>query len=169
MASCKKCGGGRAVTPVSPSAAQELRASGDMVMIDYIGIQEQKQRLRSKVSPHEQYVFGGGQTQFWAYRGDVEWLTSLTKQFKVSETPVVVTESGIVEVPVLTSATKAPEQTDLPIEVLQLDPITIGLLKRKFNTVNELRNAGRAEWMLIKGIGAVRADEIKEALDVIPA
>lgn len=164
---CRKCGGKGPVTPVSETVAAELRATGDMVFIEYIGTQTQKQRLRSKVSPREWYIFGAGTTKFYAYKGDVEWLTAMASQFKIAEDVLLVSESAVTNVPVLTSEMKVPVYTDLPIDVLQLDPITVGLLKREFSTVNEVRNAGRAEWMLIKGIGAIRADEIEEALNAI--
>lgn len=162
---CKKCGGGT-VTPISAEQAAELRATGEMVLMEYIGSQEQKRRMKSKVRPSEQYVFGGGQKQFLAYRGDVEWLTAMATQFKRAE--VNLAENPVVsDVPVLVSDMKPMVLTDLPIDALTIDPITLGLLRQVYSTVNEVRNAGRAEWMTIKHIGATRADAIQEALDAL--
>lgn len=173
MAGCRKCGAGRTVTPISTAEAERLKNSGELVAVEYVGTQEQKQRIRSKVSPRDWYIYGAGQNRFYAYRGDVEWLTSMGALFKLVDTPTIATEIGAVEVPVLSSEAKATPVVapvaDLPVDVLLLDQITLALLKRKYNTINEIRNAGRAEWMTIKGIGAVRADEIEEALHVIQA
>jgi hypothetical protein len=165
---CRKCGGGSPVTPVTPDAAAQMKATGDMVWIEYIGIQEQKQRVKSRVAPHEHYIFGGGQSRFLAYRGDIEWLTAMASRFRLLEIATLLpVGNDLASVPTLSSEIKTPVLTDLPVDSLQLDPITLGLLRRQFSTINEIRNAGRAEWLTIKGIGGIRADEIAEALDAI--
>lgn len=163
---CRKCGG-KSTRTISPSSGL-VAANSEMVSIEYIGQQQQKRRLRSKVNVREQYVFSGDQRRFLAYKGDVDWLTSMASEFKlVDETSTVVTEQGIEDVPVLNSAAKPLPSVDMPIDVLILDPITLAMLKKHFNTVSELRNVGRSGWMLIKGIGASRADSIAEALNAI--
>lgn len=164
---CSKCGSGGSVVTPSPNGANGV-ISNDLVLIQYVGIQTQKQRLRSKVKPNEQYIFGGGTESFYAYPGDVDWLTNMSNRFRIAEiAPTVVMNSVVMEAPTLTSEMRIPKLTDLPIDVLTLDPIVLSLLKRKFSTVNEVRNAGRAEWMTIKGIGAARADVIQEALNAL--
>lgn len=161
---CSTCGGKKVIT--TQQQQQALKASGDMIILEYIGVATQKQRLRSKVKPQDTYVFSGSQRKFLAYRGDVEWLTAMSNRFRVSSQPVASTNTIPDDAPVLMSAAK-PILTDLPIDVLTIDPITLGLLKRKFSTVNEVKNAGKAEWMTIKGIGAARADDIQAALDAL--
>lgn len=172
MAGCKKCGGGgtRTVTPSSSSNS----ANSEMVLIDYIGSQEQKRRLRSKVNPREQYVFSGDSRRFFAYKQDAVWLASMVDQFKIVTEPVIELAGNLEDVPVLTSVARAvPEVSavsviaDMPLDVLTIDPITLSLLKKKFNTIAELKNVGRSGWMTIKGIGANRADAVAEALNAL--
>lgn len=177
MAGCKKCGSGGTRT-VAPSASAGGNTSSDMVLIDYIGTQEQKRRLRSKVKPQEQYVFSGDSRRFLAYRKDAEWLASMLDQFKIVTEPTIELAGAFEDVPVLTSVARAvpavpaaPIETtttaDMPLDVLTIDPITLALLKKNFQTITELRNVGRSGWMTIKGIGASRADMVAEALNAL--
>lgn len=173
MAGCKKCGGGGTRT-VAPSVDGQGTASADMVLMDYVGSQEQKRRLRSKVNPREQYVFSGDSRRFLAYRQDAEWLASMVDQFKIVTEPTIELAGSFEDVPVLTSVAKAlpvapvePIVADMPLDVLTIDPITLALLKKKFHTITELKNIGRSGWMTIKGIGANRADTIAEALNAL--
>lgn len=162
------CGGKKTAT-VTPEMQQNLEANGEMLLLNYIGSATQKHRLRSKAHPREQYIFSGDQRKFLAYRQDVAWLTAMSKQFKLAEPSAVTTSAAIADIPVLHSDAKPimPVVTDMPIDVLTIDPITLGLLRRKFKTIAELRNAGRAEWLTIKGIGASRADAVNAALSAL--
>lgn len=174
MVGCRKCGGGGAKT-VAASMDNNTSANSDMVLMDYIGSQEQKRRLRSKVNPREQYVFSADSRRFLAYRQDAEWLASMVDQFKIVTEPTIELAGTFEDVPVLTSVTKAApiaptavEPTaDMPLDVLTIDPITLALLKKQYRTIAELRNVGRSGWMTIKGIGASRADMIAEALNAL--
>lgn len=173
MAGCKKCGGGGTRT-VSPSNDGHGVSSSDMILMDYVGNQTQKRRLRSKVNPREQYVFSGDSRRFLAYKQDAEWLAGMVDQFKVVTEPIIELAGNFEDVPVLTSNVKAAPKAaeanlvaDMPLDVLTIDPITLALLKKKFNTIAELKNVGRSGWMTIKGIGASRADTVAEALNAL--
>lgn len=165
---CRKCGGGGSKT-VSPTSAANANNNTEMILVEYIGEQNQKRRLRSKVNPREQYVFSGDSRRFLAYRRDAEWLISMATQFRQVNEPTTVLAAGMLEeVPVLVSMTKAPPvSADMPLDVLTIDPITLALLKKSFHTIAELRSIGRSGWMTIKGIGASRADAIEEALNAL--
>lgn len=163
MAGCKKCGGGRTVSPSTP---QQI-ANSEMVLIEYIGTQGQKRRLRSKVNPREQYVFSEESKRFLAYAGDVEWLVSMAAQFRVVNEPVIALSAGFEDIPVLVSATKVISVVDMPLEVLTIDPITLAMLRKQFQSISQLREVGRSGWMTVKGIGASRADAIAEAINAL--
>lgn len=164
---CRKCGGGGGTKIVSPSSAS-ASANSEMVLIEYIGTQGQKRRLRSKVNPREQYVFSEDSRRFFAYKQDAEWLVSMAEQFKKVDEPTITLTDNFEDVPVLVSAAKvAPVVMDMPLDVLTIDPITLALLRKRYNSISELRNTGRSDWMTIKGIGANRADMIAEALNAL--
>lgn len=163
---CKK-GGAKTVGLAPARASSNDTTQNSMVLMEYVGEQKQKQRLSSKVMPREKYVFSGEQRKFYAYPKDAEWLANMPKQFKVAQ---VVREQASLDsdgTPKLQSDLRVPKTVDIPLEALDLDPITIGLLRKKFNTVSEVRYAGRAEWMTISQIGAKRADEIEKALNAL--
>lgn len=162
------CGGKKTAT-VTPEMKMELESNGEMLLVDYVGAATQKHRLRSKAHPQEQYIFSGDQRKFLAYRQDVAWLTAMSNQFRLAPQPTVTTKLPVEDMPILKSEAKpiAAPVVDLPIEVLTLDSIVLGILRRKFKTVSELRYAGRAEWLQVKGIGASRADTIEKALNAL--
>lgn len=168
---CKKCGGGGGanVTPQlgsngGPAAIGELE-----ILIEYTGNSRGKQRLRSKIVPRQWYVIDGPGHRFRVYRGDVEWLAAMRSQFKVVE------EGSGLPAPILSISDETARlvsetrPADFPLDVLDLDPIVLGLLKRRYQTISELRRAGEADWLLIKGMGAKRAELVKEALSVVRA
>lgn len=166
---CGSCGsGGKAVSP-QIGGAQMMRggASDEMVGMEYIGQASQKRRLRSKFKPREQYVFSGDQNKFWAYKQDVPWLTNMAREFRLFPVePIRIDDEASV---VLTSDMKAPEKpADLPLDVLGIDGDIISRLKKRYNTINELRYAGRGDWLTVAGIGGKRADEIQGALNALP-
>lgn len=163
MANCRKCGGGR-VIPLSSDPNSE--ANSQMVLVEYIGAPDQKRRLRSKANPREQYIFGGGVTRFYAYSADVPFLTSMANQFRAIPAPAVSQNIETLTAPVLTSNLIVRE-SDLPIEALTLDPVVISLLRKHYNGISELKAAGRANWLSIKGVGATRADSIEEAIHAL--
>lgn len=164
MAGCKKCGG----KTISPTAIRNTNTNTEMVLMEYVGTQGQKRRLRSKVNPREQYVFSEDSRRFLAYRQDAEWLTSMATQFKMIVEPTIETTEGYEDIPVLSSVARSVSiVTEMPLDVLTLDPIILALLKKKFQTITELRNVGRSGWMTIKGIGASRADMVAEALNAL--
>lgn len=144
-----------------------MSSGSDMVLLEYIGTPIQKQRLRSKVVPQHSYIFSGSERKFYAYRGDVAWLTNLT-QFKLAPQIAVTLESTESVSTISSDMWPAPKAADLPLDALTgLDEITLGLLKKRFLTINELRRAGRAELLTIKGMGAIRADKVEAALNAI--
>lgn len=161
---CKKCGGGRVVPMVSDP---NISSNSEMILVEYIGKQSQRRRVNSKYNPREKYTFGGGTTRFYAYKADIPFLTSMKDQFVVVEAPPVTQPIEAVIAPVLTSNAVVVRERDLPLEALVLDPIVIGILKKHYNGVKELKTAGRANWLQIKSIGKSRADAIEEAINAL--
>lgn len=163
---CRSCGGGgaRNVTPKVMTAVTPVDKQS-MVAIEYIGEAPNAQRIRSRAVPSVRYQFSSNDRRFFAYEPDVPWLLSMETQFKRAEQPQPVTTP---EAPVLV-AQRTPDapKTNLPIDALAIDPITMALLKREYRTVDDVRRAGYNSWLLIKGIGASRADAIKEALNAL--
>lgn len=156
----------------NPEAQKMSQQDQEMtVQVEYIGAAEQGQRINSRVNPRHKYTFSGDERLFKAYASDAEWLSSM-KHFRIAQEfaprqVVGIEGSNLVEVPVITSEMPAPPRSDLPIEVLNLDAMLLGILKKKFRTTSELRNAGRNEWLMVKGMGDRRADLVQEALDAI--
>lgn len=166
---CGSCGSGnKTVSPQIGGAMQMKNAnSEEMVLIQYVGAASQKRRLRSKARPREQYVFSKDQDKFWAYRADAAWLTNMVREFRlVPIEPIYIDDETSV---VLSSDMRAPEKpADLPLDVLNIDSDIISRLRKRYNTINELRYAGRGDWLTVSGIGGKRADEIQEALNALP-
>lgn len=163
------------ITPqFGSSGVQKMSQQQDQemtVQVEYIGAATQGQRINSRVNPRHKYTFSGDERLFKAYAADAEWLSSM-KHFRIAQElaprqVVGIDGNNLIEVPTITSEMPAMPRSDLPIEALNLDPIVMGILKKKFRTASELRNAGRNEWLTVKGMGDRRADLVQEALDAI--
>lgn len=160
------CGCGKGNNNVVPRLSASEAEEAGMVLFEYVGKATQKQRFNSRTVRGEKYVFSGDQKQIWVYPGDVPWISSM-KDFKRVEKKIIAPSmTEFADLPVLKSEMRMPPP-DLPLEILSLDPIIMGLLRRKFASVNEVKIAGRAEWMAIKGMGERRADAVQEALDAL--
>lgn len=160
------CGCGKGNNTVVPRMNAGEAEEAGMVLFEYIGAATQKQRFNSRTVRGEKYVFSGDQKQIWVYPGDVPWISEMRDFKRVEKKAVVSSVSEFAELPALKSEMSLPPP-DLPLEILSLEPIIMGLLRRKFNSVNEVKLAGRAEWLAIKGMGERRADAVQEAIDAL--
>lgn len=165
MACSKGCGGGSA----SVGMSQNLSApqNGDMVLIQYSGLQSQKQRLKSRTGTGDSYIFSGNRRKFFVHKADVAWLTAMQGFQLVAEQPKAVAALEKEESTVLKS--EMPNynpQSDFPLDVLKVDPKELGFFKKAgYISVNMIRRASDAELLTNEGIGPSRVRKVREAIE----
>jgi glycosyltransferase involved in cell wall biosynthesis len=166
MAGC--CGGkGRKTLAVVDNPISSNLTSGleqGMVIMEYIGPQEQEVRVNSRYAKGIKYLYSKGK-QFGVYKEDAEWLAR-NKDFRVVR---IVEEVAAIktEAPQLTAETRSPlpHTQERSVDSLNLPSLVIGILKREgFTTVEELDYAQDQELLLHKGISDKRLAQIRKAI-----
>lgn len=168
---CGKCGGGGGKKNAVPStnaplsSATKTAALENLVLVEYIGIQTQKRRLKSKVRPRETYTYSGDERFFRAYAGDVDWLIAKSNDFRIAKVEEVAAEVAHELAPVLKSDTR---EISIPIEALNIDPIITALLKRGgYMTVEQLSRTSDADILVLKGMGDARLKTVRKAVHAL--
>lgn len=180
---CGKCGAGGNKTNISLNVSEQpeinARAVDGMVLLEYIGQQTQKRRMRSKVNPKEFYIFSGTQRRFRVYTGDVDWIVNMANEFRVVSIDVVQEEMLQELAPVLKAAEPVVpvipaglfvETSRTPIDVLPIDGLVLGILKNNgFTTVQQLKMASDADLLMINQLGSARVKTIRKAVNALEA
>lgn len=166
---CGTCGkgGGRKSVGVNSNQSNQTpsTSSGQMTMMEYIGKQSQRRRLKSKVNLNHTYTFSAEEKFFYAHAGDVEWLESMRSEFRVAKVVESTPDLVISNAPIVRSDMKV--KSDLPLEVLNLDHITMSHLRKHFDTVSQVRLASDADLLAIKGFGPRRVTLVRGAISAI--
>jgi hypothetical protein len=168
MCGCKNGGGKKSVSVKDSSSnnpSNMTEDQSDLVFIQYTGTDSNKVTLRSKYKRSERYGYSVDEPNFWAYRADVPWLSALSI-FKVVDDP---TRSSVVnDLPPLESNTVAPDFSEIPVDVLPVDPIILANLKKNgYDKLQSVKLASDGELLSLKGMGDKRLKDLRLALNGI--
>lgn len=165
---CSK-GGKRTVSIRDSSAPPDGMSDTEMsmVLMEYTGNEPSKARLRSRMKPAERYAYSKDEPQFLVYKGDVNWLESLG-HFSVVSGGVSESAPLVNELPALESNIVAPDFSNIPADVLSIDPVIVANLKKHgYETIGSLKLASDGELLALKGMGSKRLKDLRKALDAI--
>lgn len=171
MARCGRCGGGGGkseIKPASGSSQSQITGGGsELVEIEYTGAAIQTMRMKSKVVPGREYRYGGdpgsSERHFFAYAGDVGWITSM-KDFRAVAGPSTQLQTPLKTLPTLKAETRELGLEDQPISVLDIRPEMVGILSREgYRTIGDVVNASDFELLSLRGLKSGRLEALRDA------
>jgi hypothetical protein len=151
-------------TTNSPSNLDEDLNS--LVLVEYTGTNTNKMGLRSRTRPRDRYMYSKEENTFFAYKADIGWLESLGDFTIIKE--ALTGESIVNDFLPLESHTIAPDFSEIPIDILPIDPIILANLKKNgYDKLERVRLASDGELLALKGMGDKRLKDLRKALNSV--
>lgn len=168
---CSSCGGKR--TLVIKSSAESVKQSmDDLVKLAYQG-SASRTRISSQTHKGTEYKFSASKPEFYVFQSDVEHMMSFrlpgnVPMFKILEVapPAKSEDIQVAEEPLVSEDVPANVKPAADIKFLELEDHVVDKLRAGgFNDISEIISAEDADLLNVRGIGAQRVEEIREAVN----